>query len=244
MTRATGAHHDDGAPLTRDEFLGRLRDEGQSRYHDRHPFHLDMHEGRLSRAELKLWAENRYYYQTRIPIKDALVLAKAEDPDFRRVWLRRIVDHDGELPESGGLALFRRLARALGARDEELASHRNVLPGVRFACDAYVTLVEKASLVEAVAASLTETLAPELMQRRVAALEKHYPFIPRDALEYFRIRVDKARGDGQFALGLVLEHARTRREQEACVRALVTKTEVLWQLLDGVQTAARARSTS
>lgn len=223
-------HAEHGAP----SFLARLRTETAARYHDRHPFHLRMHEGHASLAELRIWAVNRYYYQTRIPIKDALILAKTPDSDFRRAWLERITHQDGARPGEGGLELWRRFARSLGADAEELATHRTVLPGVRFACDAYVHLVERASLLEAVAASLTETLAPGLMERRIAAFERHYPTIPADALAYFRTRVGAARLDGDRSLAYVLEHARTRAEQDACVRAVVTKTDVLWHLLDCV----------
>src|SRR5688572_27096384 len=132
------------APLAPAEFVERLRREGASRYHDEHPFHVRMHEGSLTRAELKAWVLNRYYYQTRIPIKDALIVAKSSDPAFRRVWIRRIHDHDGDGAEHpGGLAQWLRLAQAVGLDPQTVASCREVLPGVRFACDAYVSLVEK-----------------------------------------------------------------------------------------------------
>lgn len=224
-------------------FVERLRSESERRYHDRHPFHLRMHEGALSQDEVRLWVQNRYYYQSRIPIKDALILAKSEDPAFRRVWMRRISDHDGAVDGEGGLALWQRLAEVLSIEREELLSYRGVLPGVRFACDAYVSLVERATLVEAVASSLTEVLAPDLMQRRIEAFERFYPWIPAHALDYFRSRVPRARSDGEFGLAFVIEHARSRAEQDRCVRALVTKTEILWHLLDAVDHASRESRT-
>ena len=224
-------------PLPPDAFVARLRDEGARRYHDEHPFHRAMHEGRLSRAALQAWVANRWYYQTRIPIKDALILSKSEDPRFRRMWLHRIVDHDGAADGEGGLALWLRLGRAVGLDEGELTNLRRVLPGVRFACDAYVSLVREASLVEAVASSLTELLAPDLMQRRIAAWERHYPWIGADALAYFRARVPRARGDADEAMAFVVEHARTAELQDRCVAALVKKTEILWHLLDCVSAA-------
>src|SRR5690348_9908945 len=80
--------------LSQDELVGRLRQIGEERYHHRHPFHLLMHEGKLTRGQLQAWALNRYYYQSRIPIKDALILARSEDPEFRRAWRKRILDHE------------------------------------------------------------------------------------------------------------------------------------------------------
>jgi pyrroloquinoline-quinone synthase len=219
------------------DFEARLRREGEARYHHRHPFHLRMHEGKLSPEELRRWLANRWYYQTRIPVKDALILAKSEDPAFRRSWRRRLFDHDGEREGEGGLAEWERLAAAAGLSREELASGRRLLPGVRFACDGYVSLVREAPLLEAVAASLTEFFAPDLMSDRVAAFERHYPFIDREALAYFRNRIPRARRDAGEALAFVVEHARTREAQDACVAALIRKTEVLWHLLDCVERA-------
>lgn len=228
------------APLSSEELVARLRAEGARRYHDSHPFHVRMHEGRLTRAELRRWTVNRFYYQTRIPIKDAIILSKSEDPAFRRAWIRRIQDHDGEDPSSGGLALWLRLAEGLGLDRDEVASCAHVLPGVRFACDAYVTLCRESPLVVAVASSLTEMFAPDLMSRRIAAWERHYPWVDSDALAYFRARVSRARRDGEEGLAFVVARATTREVQEACVGALVRKTEILWHLVDCVDTAAAA----
>src|SRR5215470_9146215 len=179
----------EGSPMS--ALIERLRAEGEKRYHDHHRYHMLMHEGRLTREQLQQWVLNRYYYQTRIPIKDALILSKSEDPTFRRMWIRRIRDHDGDEDGAGeaGLDLWLRLAEGVGLDRSEVASCRSVLPGVRFACDGYVELVRERSLVEAVASSLTEFFAPDLMSRRIAAWEKHYPWVSQEMLGYFRSRV-------------------------------------------------------
>ena len=223
--------------LTSEALIASLREEGARRYHDRHPFHIAMHEGRLSREQLQAWVRNRYYYQTRIPIKDALILAKSDDPAFRRAWIRRIHDHDGERDGDGGLALWLRLGEGVGLDRESVASCSEVLPGVRFACDAYVELVRERSLVEAVASSLTEFFAPDLMTRRIAVWERHYPWVRSDVLDYFRTRVPRARRDSEEAIEFVLRNASTRELQDRCVAALVRKTEILWHLLDCVMAA-------
>jgi pyrroloquinoline-quinone synthase len=216
------------------DFIERLRRAGAARYHDNHPFNVRMHEGKLSQRELGDWVKNRYYYQTRIPIKDALILAKSEDPAWRRVWIHRIVDHDGLAEGEGGLSLWLKLAEAVGLDRAEVASLSGVLPGVRFACDAYVTFVRERSLLEAVASSLTEAFAPDIMTRRIAAWEKHYPWVDATALDYFRSRVPRARRDSEEAIAFVAERATTRELQDLAVAALVTKCEILWALLDSV----------
>lgn len=220
-------------------FLARLRDEGGPRYHDRHPFHVRMHEGRLTPVELRAWVENRYYYQTRIPLKDALILSKAEDPAFRRRWIRRIHEQDGTEDGTGGIADWERLAQGLGVDLRALRSFSRVLPAVRFACDAYVALVRESPLVVAVAASLTELFSPALMAARLAAWERHYPWVDRAALAYFRTRIERAKVDSDEAISFVLAHAITRELQERCVDALVRKAEILWAILDAIERAPR-----
>jgi pyrroloquinoline-quinone synthase len=225
---------------TRDEFIAELRRRGSARYHDRHPFHLRMHEGKLSRRQLRGWVINRYYYQTRIPIKDALILSKSDDPAFRRAWIRRIHDHDGvEGPDNqeGGLAQWLRLAEGVGLDRAEVASLARVSPATRFACDAYVQLVRERTLVEAVASSLTEFFAPELMTERLAAWQRHYPWIDSAVLDYFRARPPRARHDSAEALDFVVRNADSGALQERCVAALVDKCEILWALLDAVDAA-------
>ena len=218
--------------LTRDEFIAWVRREGEQRYHDHHRYHKMMHEGSLTRVQLQQWVLNRYYYQTRIPIKDAIILSKSEDPAFRRMWIRRIRDHDGDEGGEAGLELWLRLADGVGLDRQEVASCRSVLPGVRFACDAYVELVRERTLVEAVASSLTEFFAPDLMSKRVLAWEKHYPWVSPELLAYFRSRVPRARRDSEEAIDFVVRRADTYVMQERCVAALIRKTEILWHLLD------------
>ena len=219
------------------EFTERLREEGARRYHDQHRYHVLMHEGGLTQLQLQQWVLNRYYYQTRIPIKDALILSKSEDPAFRRMWIHRVHDHDGSAENEGGLAMWLRLAEGVGLDRAEVASCRSVLPGVRFACDAYVEFVRDHSLLEAVASSLTEFFAPDLMSRRILAWEQHYPWVDPKMLAYFRSRVTRARGDSQEAIGYVTAQATTRELQERCIAALIRKTEILWHLLDCVYAA-------
>jgi pyrroloquinoline-quinone synthase len=225
------------APLAAPAFAERLRSEGAARYHHTHPFNLRMHAGELGKPELQRWVVNRYYYQTRIPIKDAIILSKSESPAFRRGWIRRIGDHDGVQEGEGGLDEWIVLANGLGLDSDEVRSCRSVLPAVRSVCDGYVELVRTRSLVEAVASSLTEHFAPEIMTTRIAAWERHYPWVDQKALSYFRSRVPRATRDAEEALAFVLAQAMTREVQERCVRALVDKCKILWALLDAVAEA-------
>ncbi|MFI9150412.1 pyrroloquinoline-quinone synthase PqqC [Streptomyces sp. NPDC053367] len=222
-------------PWSRAEFEDRLREVGQDRYHDRHPFNVRMHRGDLSPDEVRRWIANRFHYQRHIPVKDALILAKLDSSRLRRMWLRRIEDHDGRADGEGGIERWLRLGEAAGLDREILLSGETVLPGVRLAVEGYVNFCRLRSPLEAVAASLTELTAPGLMRLRIEAFERHYPWIAPDGLAYFRTRVDQGRRDSAEALDLVLEWSRTREDQERAVAALSFKCDVLWSLLDAVE---------
>ncbi len=234
MTSAAEAAVSDQDPWTADELVAALRMQG-ARYHDLHPFHVRMNRGELSREELKRWVANRYYYQRSIPLKDAAVLSNCPDPNVRRVWIKRILDHDGVEEGQGGIESWLRLGEALGVEREDLKSERRVLPGVRYSVDAYVSFCRTRPWIEAVAASLTELFGPGAIRVRLEALERHYPWIDPGGLEYFRARLEQAPRDAQYALDLVVEHCRTREQQERAVEALSFKCDLLWAQLEAIE---------
>jgi len=219
-----------------ESFVAALRTQSQ-RYHSQHPFHLKMNEGGLSRRQIQGWVANRFYYQENIPRKDAAILANCPLPEARRRWIRRILDHDGTIEGEGGIEAWLRLGEAVGLMRKEIEDERHVVPGVRFAVDAYVAFARTRPWVEAVASSLTELFAPDLMAERLAAFERHYPWIDPGGLAYFRARLTQAPRDSAHALQVVTEHCRTLEEQARAVAALSFKCDVLWSMLDAIDHA-------
>lgn len=230
-------------PWSAAELEGRLRALGEERYHHRHSFNQRMHGGRLTEEELRRWVLNRFHYQRHIPVKDALILAKLDTGELRRSWIRRVHDHDGS-PDGdgrdGGIERWLRLGEAIGLDRTALLSGAGVLPGVRFAVDGYVNFCRNASALEAIASSLTELFAPDLMMTRIAAWQHHYPWVEPEGLRYFQVRVGEGRRDSEEALRLVHGWARTRADQERVLTAFTFKCEVLWCLLDAVESAGEA----
>jgi pyrroloquinoline-quinone synthase len=223
-------------PLATKAFTEALRAQS-NRYHHTHPFHARMHEGTLTRAQLQGWVANRYYYQQCIPIKDAAILANCPDPAVRRQWIVRILDQDGASDGQGGLDAWLRLAEAMGLSRQEVVDQRHVAPGVRFAADAYVSFARTRPWIEAVAASLTELFAPSLIRTRIAAFERHYPWIDHEGLAYFHSRLTQAPRDATQALDLVTRLCVTHEQQERALAALAFKMDVLWTLLDAIDRA-------
>jgi coenzyme PQQ biosynthesis protein C len=223
--------------MSADELEAALRDIGARRYHRLHPFHGLLHGGRCTRGQVQAWALNRYYYQASIPLKDASLIGRCDDPALRREWRSRLVDHDGESEGDGGIARWLRLTDGLGLDRDMVVSLRGLLPATRFAVDAYVRFVREKTLLEAVASSLTELFSPDIISERVAGMLANYDFVTRETLAYFDKRPPQAARDSDFALDYVRRHAVTPERQQAVLAALEFKCDVLWSMLDALHHA-------
>lgn len=223
--------------LSPEELEAKLRDIGARRYHNLHPFHVMLHHGHCSKAQVQAWALNRYYYQSMIPIKDASLIARADDPAFRREWRSRLVDHDGEREGEGGIARWLKLTDGLGLDRDYVVSTEGILPGTRFAVDAYVRFVREHTLLEAVASSLTELFSPNIIAERVRGMLSHYDFVTQETLSYFDKRPPQAKRDSDFALDYVKRQAIAPERQQAVLAALEFKCGVLWTMLDALSHA-------
>jgi pyrroloquinoline-quinone synthase len=221
------------APWSAAEFEQRLRDKGRA-YHIHHPFNVMLNTGRAEPEQIRGWVANRFYYQVSIPVKDAAILANCDDRSVRRNWVQRILDHDGYGDDPGGIESWIRLAESVGLRRDEVESFSQLLPGVRFAVDAYVNFARRAPWPEAVCSSLTELFAPEIHKQRLAGWPDYYPWIDRSGLHYFQSRVSLARRDVEFGLAVTLERFKTRAQQERALEILQFKLDVLWQMNDAM----------
>lgn len=223
--------------LTPEQLEAALREIGATRYHNLHPFHRLLHGGKLSRTQVQAWALNRYYYQSRIPAKDASLLARLPTAELRRAWRSRLEDHDGIAPGTGGIVRWMKLCEGLGLDAAYVESTAGLLPGTRFAVDAYVNFVRERSVLEAIASSLTELFSPGIIAERVSGMLRGYDFVTEETLAYFTPRLTQAPRDSDFALAFVKENARTAEQQQAVCAALRFKCDVLWSQLDALYLA-------
>ena len=220
-----------------EELEAKLRQIGEERYHNRHPFHELMRDGRLSKGQIQAWALNRYYYQSRIPIKDSVLMSRLIDPELRRIWSQRVVDHDGMREGFGGIAKWLHLCVRLGLAQDYVQSEEGVLPATKFAVDAYVSFVRDRPLLEAIASSLTELFSPTIIAERSSSMLARYDFIDEDTLSYFTARLTQAPRDADFALDYVKAHATSPELREDVCNALIFNTAVLWAQLDALHCA-------
>lgn len=223
-------------PWTKIEFERKLREKGRL-YHIHHPFHVAMNSGKSSPEQIRGWVANRFYYQTTIPIKDAAILANCKERSVRREWVQRVLDHDGYNEEEGGIEAWLSLAEAVGLTREEVLSEAHVLPGVRFACDAYINFARQASWQEAACSSLTELFAPEIHKKRLQSWPEHYPWIDEEGYTYFRKRLSEARRDVRHGLNITLDFFESRELQVRALNILQFKLDILWSMLDAMQMA-------
>ncbi len=211
-----------------------LRQIGATRYHNLHPFHRLLHDGKLNKGQVQAWALNRYHYQSTIPIKDAVVISRFRDRATRLEWRHRIEDHDGDAGAEGGIERWLKLTEGLGLDSAYVESTEGILPATRFAVDAYVHFVRDRTPLEAIASSLTELFAPNLHEERISGMLAHYDFVNPDIMSYFSRRLTQAPRDANFALDYVKAHAHTPDERRAVCNALIFKTNVLWVQLDAL----------
>jgi pyrroloquinoline quinone biosynthesis protein D len=223
--------------LSPEELEARLRAIGDVRYHNKHPFHKLMNSGKLTKGQLQAWSLNRYYYQSMIPVKDAVILSRMEEASMRRIWRQRIIDHDGDSDDKGGIARWIALTDGLGLDRSFVTSGKGVLPASRFAVDAYVNFVRVKPMLEAIASSLTEMFSPQTIGERVHGMLAHYDYLDEKILSYFEKRLTQAPRDADFALDYVKQNARTPEQQQAVCDALSFKCDVLWAQLDALHHA-------
>jgi pyrroloquinoline-quinone synthase len=218
-------------PWTRAEFEKKIR-EKEKYYHINHEFHILMNSGKLDKPAIQGWVANRFYYQVAIPVKDAAIMSNCWDREVRRHWIQRIIDHDGTQGDEGGIEAWLLLGEAVGLKREDLWSHKYLLPGVRFAIDAYVNFAKQQPWEVAASSSLTELFAPKIHQKRLDKWPQYYPWIDEKGYNYFRKRLKEARRDVQHGLDITLDYYKTREEQERMLTVLQFKLDVLWTMLD------------
>ena len=223
-------------PWTKSEFEAQLRGLG-NRYHIHHPFHIMMNEGKATKKQIQGWVANRFYYQSIIPIKDAAIMANCDNIDIRKEWVNRILDHDGHGKVDGGIEAWLSLGNSVGLSRTDLLNHKFVLPGVRFACDAYVNFARQASWQEAVCSSLTELFADKAHHQRINYWPERYQWIDETGYEYFKKRLKEVRKDVKHSLSVTLDSFTTRKDQEKANRIVNLKLDVLWAMLDAMQLA-------
>jgi len=217
-----------------EELEAMLRHIGATRYHNLHPFHRLLHGGKLNKGQVQAWALNRYFYQSTIPLKDAMVISRFRDRATRVEWRHRIEDHDGDIGSEGGIERWLKLTEGLGLDSAYVESTEGILPATRFAVEAYVHFCRDKTPLEAIASSLTELFAPNLHEERISGMLKHYEFVNPDIMSYFSRRLTQAPRDANFALNYVKANATTPKEREAVCNALIFKTNVLWVQLDAL----------
>ena len=223
-------------PWVRDEFKRHLLTECE-RYHITHPLHKDMDEGKMNREQIQAWVANRFYYQINIPRKEAELLTNATSRDYRNKWIQQILHNDTHSDDPGRTEAWLGLGDACELTQDEMWSHNQVLPGVKFAVDAYVNFAKRSSWQDAVCSSLTELFVPEIHQQQLSNWSEHYPWVKQEGVVHFQKRLSQGQCDVDKALAFTLDYFQTRRQQMHALEILNFKFDVLWGMLDAMYMA-------
>ncbi len=205
----------------------------EPRYFLNHPFMKLFYAGRLTNEQIRAWIVNRFYYQKQMPLKDSIILANCTDTAARKLWLQRLMKREGVGGYRGDVEGWAMLAEAAGISRKTL-ENTEVLPGVRFAVDAYLNFVKTVSWVEGVAASLPELLAVNELPKRIEALRRHYGWIGREGVEFFIERLSYIKEDIELVLELLTTHIRNNIMLKKCFEAARYNCNVHWSMLDAI----------
>ena len=74
-------------------------------------------------------------------------------------------------------------------------------------------------------------------RQRIEAFPRHYPWIPPEALDYFKSRLVQAPRDVRHGLGIVQRHCTTVETQRRAFEALAFKLDMLWAMIDTIHHA-------
>lgn len=221
--------------LPPEEFVEQLRKIGFSGYHHHHPFMRLLHGGKLTREQVQGWATQRYYYQRRMPVKNAAILSNCSVAEVKEIWSRRVIRQVQE-GERGYLDLWLRFCEAMGLKREEVEG-AEILPGVRFAVDAYVDFCFRHSWIEGVATTLSELFFSEVVGERIDAFERFYPWIEPEGLEFWRVGQAIVGSLGEETAAILAKHCTTEEWQNRARAAVQFKDGILWSKLDAIYMA-------
>jgi pyrroloquinoline-quinone synthase len=225
----------------RETFIDRLRNVGEAKFRDPHPLLVEINAGQAAPAAVKRWIAGRFYHQTKLPRSDGLILANCPVRDVRRVWVERIMEHDGRRAEQGGIGGWLQLGEAAGLARRDLEEHRFVLPEVRSAVDEQIDRIGRTPWAAAVASTLTEMVAPDLVREPLSAFERHYTWIDPSGLGYFRSRGAQATRNTTYALDCTVRYCDTPHLQNQAVQVLTSQCEFFWSMLDALAAHEPAR---
>jgi len=169
-----------------------------------HPFEQKLYSGKCDLPEIKRWLINRYYFEETMMRKDCIILANSDSFDFRKVWLKRVIDSQSP---GGGLDQWREMCYSAGITEIEL--EENVTMDTRLACDDYLEWCQGAPWKLVVAASLSQIQAALKHEQKCLSWPNHYPNINWN---YFFVRKEQAQEDSQRCLQFIEDWELTQSE--------------------------------
>ena len=219
---------------TRSNLFNEILAAGKARYPNEHPWQQLFLEGKLSQDQLKVWAQNRYYFHAGIPAKDANVFCKLpNNKDAQGMWLEKLQEEMGDDEEQSHPEMFLDFCEGLGLGRDEV-KNAEVFAPIKIGVDAYRDMARVRPFQVGVGSSISEFLIPFKMTRMLKAFREHYNFIPDKALHFFEAHREADERHGNIMINLVETYGQTEEHKKLLLEGHLFKLDLHRVILDTI----------
>ena len=219
---------------TRSNLFNEILAAGKARYPNQHPWQQLFLEGKLSQDQLKVWAQNRYYFHAGIPAKDANVFCKLpNNKDAQGMWLEKLQEEMGDDEEQSHPEMFLDFCEGLGLGRDEV-KNAEVFAPIKIGVDAYRDMARVRPFQVGVGSSISEFLIPFKMTRMLKAFREHYSFIPDKALHFFEAHREADERHGNIMINLVETYGQTEEHKKLLLEGHLFKLDLHRVILDTI----------
>ena len=219
---------------TRSNLFNEILAAGKARYPNEHPWQQLFVEGKLSQDQLKVWAQNRYYFHAGIPAKDANVFCKLpNNKDAQGMWLEKLQEEMGDDEEQSHPEMFLDFCEGLGLGRDEV-KNAEVFAPIKIGVDAYRDMARVRPFQVGVGSSISEFLIPFKMTRMLKAFREHYSFIPDKALHFFEAHREADERHGNIMINLVETYGQTEEHKKLLLEGHLFKHDLHRVILDTI----------
>ena len=224
--------------LPPEELISDLQEVLQKRHPRPHPVRQLLLTGRLTKEQLQWWARNLYHEFSNIHRFFGVRYQKCPVAELRRALIENMIEEEGEdmigRKHPSHAELWRRFGEGVGVPREEMLGYEP-LPGIRAALEMYVQLVQQSHWAVAIGTGLVfEGGGPKRMKEEREALERHYPWIPSRALDFFRVHEYHDEGHGNFCVDVIRQHCMELHLQEEMRAAVRSRADIMWLQNDSI----------
>ncbi|MEK6735434.1 MAG: CADD family putative folate metabolism protein [Pseudomonadota bacterium] len=207
----------------------------------KHPFYVAWTEGKLTKDQLKYYAEQYFYnvlaeptYLSAVHFNTPHIHSEVNSGDIsvRQEVLKNLIDE--EHGDKNHPALWKTFAFALGSNDKSLANAK-ALPNTEKLVSTFRNICLNRPFYAGLAAlHAFESQVPEIAAVKIDGLAKFYGMNDAKDYEFFTVHQKADVYHSQAEWALIERFADTAEKQEEVLAATKEACDALWGFLDGI----------